>query len=346
MKANVLHRIGDLRFQDIPQPKPAAREVIVAVRAAGICGSDITRVYTTGTRTFPRIIGHEFSGEIVAVGKRVNPRLVAARVAIFPLIPCKHCSQCRRKCYEMCSEYDYLGSRRDGGFAEYVAVPVWNVMRIPKGVSYEEAAMFEPAAVAVHALKISGFKAGDSIAIFGVGSIGLMLAQIAWAKQAGKIMLITRNSKKMNFARQLGFSSVFNSHVGEVRQWILSQTKGIGADIVIEGTGTGSVMDACLEVAKHAGTIVVLGNPADDVCIRRESYSKLLRKQLSVFGTWNSSFKARNSDWDQAVKLLTTGRLDLRSLITHRFSLAELHKGLRTSAKVGIFSIKVMILNE
>ena len=123
MKAYVLHGIGDLRYEDVGLPALAEGTVLVRVRAAGICGSDIPRVYRTGAYSHPLIPGHEFSGEVVRVGAGVDGAWVDKRVGVFPMIPCMGCPQCQKGQYEMCRNYNYLGSRTDGGFAEYVRVP-------------------------------------------------------------------------------------------------------------------------------------------------------------------------------------------------------------------------------
>ena len=167
MRAYELHGVNDLRREDIEKPEIPSGWVLVQVKASGICSSDIPRIFTNGTYHFPTIPGHEFSGVVAAYGEGVPEERVGKRVGIFPLIPCRTCPQCRQKKYEMCEHYDYLGSRRDGGFAEYVAVPDWNLMELPENVSFREAAMLEPLSVALHAVKRSGVKPGDTAAVIG-----------------------------------------------------------------------------------------------------------------------------------------------------------------------------------
>ena len=139
MRAYELHGVNDLRREDIEKPEIPSGWVLVQVKASGICSSDIPRIFTNGTYHFPTIPGHEFSGVVAAYGEGVPEERVGKRVGIFPLIPCRTCPQCRQKKYEMCEHYDYLGSRRDGGFAEYVAVPDWNLMELPENVSMRQA---------------------------------------------------------------------------------------------------------------------------------------------------------------------------------------------------------------
>ena len=153
MKAYVLEGINQLKYKEIKMPELHEGEVLVEVKAAGICGSDIPRIFETGTYHFPTIPGHEFSGQVVSAYDGEQNPWIGKRVGIFPLIPCMECFTCKKVEYEMCRNYNYLGSRCDGGFAEYVAVPEWNLIELPDKVSYEEAAMLEPAAVALHAVR-------------------------------------------------------------------------------------------------------------------------------------------------------------------------------------------------
>lgn len=150
MKAYILQSTGDIRWETVPDPVPGEGEVTIRVRASGICGSDIPRIFKDGAHRMPLIPGHEFSGEVVGLGKNVDGRLLHKRVGVFPLVPCGGCAACRKGEYELCRDYSYLGSRRDGGFAEYAAVPAANLVKLPDAVSFDAAAMLEPMAVAVH----------------------------------------------------------------------------------------------------------------------------------------------------------------------------------------------------
>ena len=246
MKACVLHGIGDLRFEEVPIPEAVVGEVLLKVKASGICGSDIPRVFTKGTYSFPTIPGHEFAGQIVKAGAGVDESLIGKKAAVFPLIPCMRCSACQIGEYAQCLDYNYLGSRCNGGFAEYVTVPVWNLVMIPDALSYEEAAMAEPAAVAVHALRQAGIEIGDSVAIFGAGAIGLMLAQWSKAWGAENVMLIDIDDGKIRFAREQGFELIWNSRDGDPVEWISRVTEGRGADVAVEGAGVSYTLEQCL----------------------------------------------------------------------------------------------------
>ena len=183
MKAYVLHGIGDIRYEEAAKPDLKPEEVLVEIKAVGICGSDIPRIFEDGTYSFPLIPGHEFSGIVTETVREADSAGLGRRVGIFPLLPCGKCVPCRKDHYEMCRKYSYLGSRANGGFAQYAAVPVWNLIELPEGVSFEAAAMLEPMAVAVHALRSIGPAMGERVAVCGLGTIGLLLTM--FLKEAG-----------------------------------------------------------------------------------------------------------------------------------------------------------------
>lgn len=143
MKAWRLYQIGDFKYEDLDVPVPEDGEVLVKVKAAGICGSDIPRIYRDGAHHMPLVPGHEFSGDVVQVGKWVDETWLHKRVGVYPLIPCRECDSCRKGYYEMCKQYSYIGSRQNGAFAEYVTVPANNLIALPDAVSYEQAAISE-----------------------------------------------------------------------------------------------------------------------------------------------------------------------------------------------------------
>jgi len=327
MKAAVLHAVGDLRYEDVPIPKVAAGEVLVKVRAAGVCGSDIPRVMTRGTYSFPLVPGHEFAGEIAHIGDDVSTSFdVGDRVAVFPLIPCGKCAYCQIGEYAQCDDYDYLGSRRDGGFAEYAAAPADNLVLIPDNVDFDCAAMTEPASVALHALRRTGVDAGDSVAILGAGSIGIMLAQWARICGAGRIFLTDIVDDKLNVARRYGFDDCINAACEDAVKRIVEETDGRGADICIEAAGTPITFEQSLRIARKLGKVILMGNVSGDVVIPERTASAILRGQLTIYGTWNSSFTAVPKDeWRTALQFMSSGALDLKPLITHKFKLDQVN---------------------
>ena len=346
MKANVLYGINDLRYVDVPLPVLKRGEALVKVKAAGICGSDIARVFKTGTYHFPTIIGHEFAGEVCCVKDDENWHWVGKRVGIFPLKPCFHCENCKVGHYELCTNYDYLGSRCDGGFAEYVAVPVWNLLELPFEINFEMAAMLEPASVAMHALSQSHFRQGDIVAVVGPGTIGMILCKLAFLAGAKRVFLIGRTQEKLDFARMYGVLETCNSQSDDVEGWIKKRVGHQGIDVVFEGTGAAAMLELCLDIVKPSGTIVALGNPQSDIVLNKNVYWKLLRKQLSIYGTWNSRFGTKGNDWEKVLDLLQQGQLELEPLITHKLPMENLSQGLDIMRNPVIYSNKIMLANE
>ena len=319
MKAYVLNGIGDLQYQELPKPQLMPGWCLVQVKAAGICSSDIPRIFTKGTYHFPTIPGHEFAGIVAETADKEAAHWVGKHVGVFPLIPCKQCPQCQQGRYELCQSYDYIGSRRDGAFAEYVAVPVWNLVEISPDIPFSAAAMLEPIAVALHAVKRAALQPGDSVAVIGTGMIGFVAAQWAKAFGAGQVDVIGRNLQKQALAEQLP----------GIRYKLDGEIAADSYDAVIEAVGTETAIARALEMTKAGGRVVLMGNPAGDICLPQNIYWRILRKQLTVTGTWNSSYEAGAvCDWTEACAALAEGALDVLPLISHSFDQAALPDGL------------------
>lgn len=331
MKAWVLRGVGDLRFEEIKEPRPADGEVLIKVKAAGICGSDIPRVYKTGTYDFPTIPGHEFSGEVAEIGAKVNPEWKNKRAGVFPLIPCRVCAPCQKERYEMCRSYGYLGSRQDGGFAEYVSVPAWNLIDLPDNVSFEAAAMLEPTAVAVHAMRRAKCNKDDVCTICGMGTIGTLLFMVLKDAGVKNILVIGNKDFQQRTALKLGLEAdrYCDSRTQDAAEWIMERTNGAGADIFYECVGKNETAELAVDLTAPLGKVVFVGNPASDIAFHKATYWKILRNQLMILGTWNSSFAHDDGDdWRYAMKRIQTCKLMPQELISHRLPLEKLEDGL------------------
>lgn len=346
MKAYVLNGINQLEYIDVPTPEVKAGEVLVEVKAAGICGSDIPRIFETGTYHFPTIPGHEFSGMVHSVSDESLSGWIGKRVGVFPLIPCMECVACQNKQYEMCMQYDYLGSRSDGGFAEYVAVPVWNLIELPPKVSFEAAAMLEPASVGIHALKRVDMQKVQSAVVFGIGTIGVLMAQ--WLRILGveDIYLVGTNNSQKELVDALGFVNFCNKNEVDAVQYILDKTHNEGVDLTIECAGYASVLADCLNAVKRGGDVLIVGNPHDDMELAKEVYWKLLRKQVRITGTWNSSFVPDeiSDDWRCTLENIVSGQLKPERQITHKLQFDKLQEGLDIMRTKKEFYNKVMVV--
>ena len=330
MKAWTLYEVGDISYGEVAQPDVPEGWKLVQVTAAGICGSDIPRIYDTGAHRHPLIPGHEFAGVEVATGRRVG---------VFPLIPCGKCDCCKKKQYEMCKNYDYLGSRRDGGFAEYVAVPEWNLIDLPDSVSDEAAAMLEPLAVAIHGVRAMGVKPGEKVLVCGLGAIGMLYAMVLQAYGADVYVVGKREAQKLR-ALEVGIPEEhYYDYAGDEEPREM--------DVFFECVGTEESLAYGLDALRPGGRMLLVGNPHGDMALARNDYWQILRKQLRVQGTWNSSYTGEeDDDWHEALRLLESGEVRPELLITHRFPLAELDKGLAVMRGKNEDYCKVMVGKE
>lgn len=355
MKAWVLHGVNDFTYEEYNKPAPTEGKVIVQVKAVGICGSDIPRVYETGAHVHPLIIGHEFSGQVVEACPGEDSKWLGKRVGIFPLIPCKKCGPCLKHQYEMCRSYSYLGSRCDGGFGEHVAVPVDNLVELPDNVTYEQAAMLEPMAVAVHSMR-RGFLLMDekdvskcTVAVWGLGTIGLLL--VMFLKQAGVKNILAVGNKEFQKKQllELGISegNYCDSKNIDAHKWLVDKTAGYGVDLFFECVGKNEVVSQAVESTMPAGSIVFVGNPYSDMKLDKATYWKILRNQLKVTGTWNSSFThSQDDDWNYVIRCLTSGDISPEKLISHRYPLEQIEKGFHIMRDKTEDYVKIMAIGE
>ena len=339
MKALNLYGVGDLRYDDLPMPERKKDEVLLKIKAAGICGSDIPRVFSKGTYHFPTVIGHEFAGEIVDAEDKA---LIGRGAAVFPVLPCYECTACKSGQYAQCKSYSYYGSRQDGGMAEYLAVKKDNLCFIPEGVSFAAAAMTEPAAVAYHAFRKCGAAAKDSLFIYGIGTIGFIIAQLARTAGVPRIVLAGRTAEKVKLAEKLGFEAI------DIKSQSLGDfiaSKGMdGFDVCIEGTGCSEGVATCIAAGHNFSRIVVMGNPVGEMKLSQDEYWQILRKELQLIGTWNSSRNEQQNDWQDALVAMQRGELSVEPLITHRFSLGDYRQAFELMRDKKEMYIKVMLL--
>ncbi|MCR4656315.1 MAG: galactitol-1-phosphate 5-dehydrogenase [Lachnospiraceae bacterium] len=362
MKAWVLKEAGKLIFEEVSEPVIRENEVLVKVKNCGICGSDIPRAYRDGAHIMPLIIGHEFSGEVVSAESDALSH--GKRVGIFPLIPCMHCVPCLEGKYEMCRSYSYLGSRRDGGFAEYAAVPEWNLIELPDGVSFEQAAMLEPMAVAAHAVRRLGLSGNEKVAVYGQGTIGLFILMLLMAQGLRDVYVFGNHDIQKDRAVKLGLKedSFCDIRREDAKAFALGKTAGKGFEASFEAVGSSGTYSQAVEFSAPGGQICLLGNPASDMVLERNIYWKVLRNQLRIFGTWNSSFKGgscssltkngenygqscqaesdphlvksirqeadtKKDDWEYVLELIRDKKIKPEIVISHRYPLKELEKG-------------------
>lgn len=293
-----------IAIEETEKPPFMSDEVLLKVKACGVCGSDIGRIFAGAAYYYPIVVGHEFAGQIEDCDDRA---LIGKRVCVFPLLPCKECEFCKKQAYANCVKYDYYGSRRDGAMQDWLAVKKDNLVFLPDNVSFEAGAMVEPAAVCLHAVKKANIQNGERVLIYGAGTIGLLCGM--WAKSFGasNVYFVDIDAKKLDFAKELGFE-VYN---------------GEEVEVAIEASGAAACLNGSIDNVKACGRVVIVGNAGADMTIGKETYAKILRKQLTISGSWNSDFSDRINEWAESVQAISEGRIEPERLITHKTTIED-----------------------
>ncbi|MDR1282603.1 MAG: galactitol-1-phosphate 5-dehydrogenase [Opitutaceae bacterium] len=298
---------------------------LVRIAACGICGSDIPRGFGGKAYHYPLVMGHELSGVIeeAAPGGRLP---AGTRVTVFPLLPENAASDpaCQTGDHAQAAAYDYYGSRRDGAFAEYLRVPEWNLFPVPDDVNLLHAAMTEPAAVALHGVRRLHCKAGDDAAVFGAGPIGNLAAQWLRIHGCSRVFVVDVDERKLDIAGKMNFGAApLNAARLDPVAAILDATGGRGVQRSVEACGLPLTFLQAIKVAARSGEVLFMGNIAGEFRIGEKDFSGILRKELSIYGTWNSKVVPHGADdWSTVLKHLDR-TLHVAPLITDRLPLAE-----------------------
>ena len=311
MKALVLEKDGKLAWRE-HELRVVEGWYRMRIAAAGICGSDLGRGFKGGAYHYPLVMGHEFSATVeeAPTGGKYAPGTLAA---VYPLLPCGKCAACAKGFIQLCERYDYFGSRRDGTFAEELYVPESHIIPVPDGVTAEEAAMTEPAAVAYHGTHGFTLAQGASALVIGGGPIGLIAAQWLRIRGAGKIAVADIDPAKLEFARHFGFEAA-DTGGGGAEERALPEY-----DVVIEACGVSATRTMAVARCARKGVVSFIGNPADDWTLPMALFSSVLRKELTARGNWNS---VPDPDWREV--LAHAGKdLNLKDLVTARVPMAE-----------------------
>jgi len=341
MKAAVLHRPGDVRLEHLPIPNPTSGEVLIRVRAVGVCGSDV-HYYKEGrigryVVEKPLILGHESAGEVVALGSGVSHISVGARVAVEPGVPCRRCGYCKGGRYNLCADVTFMATPPvDGAFAEYIAWPADFVYPLPENLGYAEGALMEPLAVGMHAVRRARLVPGWTVLILGGGPIGQMALLAARAAGAGRIILTDLEDRRLQVASSLGADVIVNPRHTSISDVIRAATGGEGPDLVIEAAGTATTVRQSIELVRRGGTVVWIGLPSEDPC--PVSALQAIDKEVDILGI----FRYANV-YPDAIRLAASGKIDLSPLVTHRFPLEEARRALDTVIEQRASAIKVLV---
>lgn len=340
MKAFVLHEPERYEVVDVPKPTIQADEVLVRVKAATICHSDLQIIH--GTREskvrYPLIPGHEFSGVVEAVGELVERLHSGDVVACEGIVWCGRCTSCRLGKTNLCHNIAELGTTKSGGFAEFVAVPA-KLVHVVSGLDAESAAMTEPTANAYNAVSMAEIVLGDSVAIIGPGPIGLLALQIAKIKCPRTLIMFGTREERLSLARKLGATHTVNVRECDPVKLVMELTKGKGVQRIIQCAPTKEAFDLALAITSEDCIIVVEG-----VVDRNEKCSipvnDFVGRPLRILGVRGYS----RADFTLALQLITVGAIDVKSIITHRFPLERIVETFRVLElrKDGVIKVCIM----
>ena len=315
---------GNVGIKDIPKPTPGKGEAVIKVQAAGVCGTDVHIYYNRFPNSPPVILGHEFSGVIECLGPEVETFQAGERVVSENNpFACGFCKICSLGYPNLCPHKKAMGILSDGCFADYVKLPASLLHRIPDNISFKEAALCEPLAVAVHAVSDRcGIEPDDTVVIFGPGAIGLLSAQVAIAEGAGKVLLIgTTKDEKIRFecAGKLGIETL-NIEKEDLKEKLISLTQGTGPDVIIEASGSKEAINQGLNLLRKNGRMAVSGITGQNGITL--DWDQMVSKALSLFFTYSS----RRQNWEKALRLLSDKKVKTSPLITHKLRIEEWEK--------------------
>ncbi len=340
MRAAMLYGIKDLRVETVPVPHIETGEVLVKIKAATTCGTDLKiyqRGYVEKVIKLPTIFGHEWAGEVEEVAADLSWPEEGMRVRAGNSAPCLHCNMCQRGQYNLCENMIWLW----GAYAEYIKVPsrmvLVNMQEIPPHVAFEEAAIAEPLACVLHGVEEARVKMGDSIAIIGAGPIGLLHLMTTKKMGAQKVVVIDLVKERLDFAKKIGADDTINAGQENAIQRVKELTKGYGADVVIEAIGRPATWEQALKLVRKGGTVLEFGGcpPGTEI---RLSTEQLHYGETKVMG----AFHATPLHFRKALDLISSRTIDIRPLITRRMKLENIRDAFeilstsQTEIKIGI----------
>jgi 2-desacetyl-2-hydroxyethyl bacteriochlorophyllide A dehydrogenase len=317
MNAAVLQGPRQLEIEARAPLEPGAGDAVIQVKAAGLCGTDY-RIWT-GDRpvTYPRVMGHELIGTVRGVGPAVDRLAIGDKVAIEPNYSCGECPLCREGNRNLCLSRTAVGIDVDGGFAEEVRVPARCCWSAPTGIADDQLLLTEPLAVVVRAVRRGEPRAGETAAVLGVGSLGLLAIQVLKARGA-KVLAVSRSDRRLPLARELGADAVATSTSGADVAAARALSGREGVDLVVETAGTAQAVEQAVELCRPGGRIVLTGLPHEPTAL---SFFRVVRRELRLIGSM-----IYQDEFPEAMRLLATGTVRTTRLVTHRFPLAQIER--------------------
>jgi 2-desacetyl-2-hydroxyethyl bacteriochlorophyllide A dehydrogenase len=333
----IISEPGKIKFEDRILVEPAPDEVVIKVKAAAICGSDLHLFRGRHPSVqLPTAVGHEIAGDVYALGKDVQKLAAGDRVTVEPVIACGKCEFCLRGQYHLCAKISFQYRKGQGGFAAYFTVHEDRAHKLPENVSYAEGALVEPLSVALHAVKKSGMRLGQSGAIFGAGAIGLLVLMLARQASGSRIFISDVRPYRLNKATELGAWRAIDSRNEDAVQIILEETQQMGVDHAFEAVGLESTLVQSLNVVKKGGVVTLLGIFEDSLA--KVPANLFIQREITLSGS-----QGYNWDFQDSLKLLEKGSIDLKPLITHRMPLERLMEGFEILMDPDSAAIKVLV---
>ncbi|MGV9103217.1 MAG: zinc-dependent alcohol dehydrogenase [Promethearchaeia archaeon] len=349
MKAAVFHGPRDIRIENLEAPSPKPDWVVVKVKAAGICGSDLHLYKEETSIGIQSVIGegkyvpgHEFAGTVEATGENVHELEKGDRIVVEPIVGCGRCKWCRTGSYNLCTDYKLIGFYYLGGFAEYCAVPAEKCFKVPEHISLQEAATADCIAVAEHAIRKAGVSNEDDVVIIGAGSIGLFAVQAAKAAGAREVYAVGTHEFQVTAAEEIGAATAINARKEDPVERILAITDGDGVDKAIEAVGgKTTVINDAINMLRPQGTLVVTGIFVEPI---ETDLFGLLTKELNVTTAWGYGYWSHRTEFEVGLDLLYSSRINAERLVTHTYALEEINDAYETALdKENEKSIKVQI---
>lgn len=317
MRAIVVNGNMDIALTQLPVRRPRRHEVVVKVHRCGICGSDIPRVLHHVCPVYPTILGHEFSGEVVAAGEGVTRVRPGNRVAGIPLVPCMKCAPCQAGCYGQCTSFSFIGTKQNGAWAEYVTIPEQNVLVLDDAIDWVQGSFFEPATVALHALYHLQTSFGGKLAILGAGTIGLMVLQCARALGFEQILVFDIDDRRLALAKELGADLCINTREQEAVAHLLAESKAGKTQLqVMECAGVEATIRLALSLATWHSNVIFVGTPSQNVCLSPSDFDSISRRELALRGSWMSySTDFPGREWADAAHFFRTQKIRCDCLV-------------------------------
>ena len=318
----MLYGVKDLRIEDITKPKVNYGEILVKVKAATTCGTDLKiyqRGYVEGVIKLPTVFGHEWAGDVAEVGEGVSFFTKGMRVRGGNSSPCLRCYMCQRGKFNLCEDMMWLW----GAYAEYIKVPASNVLKLPSNLPFEQACILGCAvSTAYHALKRGRIHAGDTVVIYGIGGLGAHAIPLARIFKAEKVIAVDISDEKLKLAKKLGVDEIVNPATEDPAERLGEMTEGKLADLVLDFVGAAKVIEQEIRCVGKGGRMVLVGIGPDD--IRVSPYKTIIGKEMELIGV-NDHLR---SELAQLVDMVGSGRIDLSASVTHRVHLDEVNTGL------------------